>query len=55
MNTLPVNFEFNSNTIRVTEIDGEPWFVAADVCKALGLTHVTNALQNCKNSEVQNY
>ena len=23
--------------VRVIEIDGEPWFVAADVCKALGL------------------
>jgi prophage antirepressor-like protein len=23
--------------IRIVEIDGEPWFVAADVCRALGL------------------
>jgi len=30
--------------IRVTVVDGEPWFYAADVCRVLGLTHVTNAL-----------
>lgn len=37
MNTLPTNFTFNTNTIRVVEIDGEPWFVARDVCLAVGL------------------
>ena len=30
-------FDFKSNRVRVTLIDGEPWFVAADVCRALGL------------------
>lgn len=30
--TNPLGFE-----IRVVEIQGEPWFVAADVCRALGL------------------
>jgi prophage antirepressor-like protein len=25
-----------SNTIRVVEIDGQPWFVASDVCRILG-------------------
>ena len=56
---LPLNFEFNTNTstafIRVVDIDGEPWFVAKDVCEALGLSHITMALQNCKNSEVLDY
>lgn len=28
---------FNSSTIRVVTIQGEPWFVATDVCKVLGL------------------
>lgn len=28
-------FNYLSNTVRVVEIDGQPWFVAADVCKAL--------------------
>ena len=31
MNTSPINFEFDTNTIRVVEIGGEPWFVAKDV------------------------
>jgi prophage antirepressor-like protein len=49
------NCDFNINNIRVIQSDGEPWFVVVDVCKTLGLHHVTNALQNCKNSTVQNY
>lgn len=30
-------FNYLSNTIRVVEIDGLPWFVAKDVCQVLGL------------------
>ena len=36
MNNLST-FTFKSNTIRVIEIEGQPWFVAADVCRVLGL------------------
>ncbi|TPE48921.1 BRO-N domain-containing protein [Amaricoccus solimangrovi] len=28
---------FEGHNIRVVEIDGEPWFVGVDVCRALGL------------------
>ena len=42
MNTSPINFEFNTNgvnnTIRVIEIEGEPWFVASDALSAMGYT-----------------
>ena len=42
MNTSPINFEFNTNgvnnTIRVIEIEGEPWFVASDALNAMGYT-----------------
>lgn len=31
-------------TIRTVVIDGEPWFVAADVCKILGVSNPTDAL-----------
>ena len=31
--------------------DGEPWFVAADVCKALELDQVTNALRKLDDDE----
>jgi len=37
------------------KIDGEPWFVAADVCKALGLLNVSQATLNLTNSEVQDH
>lgn len=32
---IPFNFESTASTIRVVEIDGEPWFVAKDVAEAL--------------------
>ena len=38
MNNSPINFEFDTNTIRVVEIGGEPWFVAADALNAMGYT-----------------
>lgn len=31
-------------TVRVIERDGLPWFVAADVCRALGITNVSQAI-----------
>lgn len=30
--------------VRVVEVNGEPWFVAADVCRALGLEQVSRAM-----------
>lgn len=35
MDSLTV-FEFESNSVRVIELDGQPWFVANDVLKAIG-------------------
>lgn len=36
----------------MVEIDGQPWFVAADVCRILGLSQVTNALRNLGRDEI---
>lgn len=36
-NTALQTFDFGSTTIRIVDINGEPWFVAADVCRVLGL------------------
>jgi prophage antirepressor-like protein len=48
MSTM-IPFEFNSNAIRVIEIDGEPWFVGKDVAEALGYADPTNAMkQHCR-------
>lgn len=35
--TAVFNFNFNGNDLRTIEIEGAPWFVAADVCRCLGL------------------
>lgn len=33
-----------SHRIRVISLDGAPWFVAADVCRALGFRHVESSM-----------
>lgn len=38
------DFRFDEHPIRVVVRDGEPWFVAADVCRALELQNPTMAL-----------
>lgn len=52
-------FNFKGHEVRVVEIDGEPWFVAADVCKALdyrrnqrGIVNVTDALSTIDRTEI---
>ena len=37
-------FDFNSHAVRVVDQNGEPWFVAVDVCRILDLQNVTQAL-----------
>lgn len=47
----PSFFNFESHTVRILMIDGEPWFVAADVCKALQLSNPTKALLSLDDDE----
>lgn len=49
-NSLSI-FQFQSFQIRVVLIDGEPWFVAADVCLILGLNNVSQALTRLEPDE----
>ncbi len=50
--TAPTVFQFQESTqLRVVTIDGEPWFVAADVCAALELGNVTKALLRLDDDE----
>ena len=44
-NELQVFSYTEQHKIRTTVIDGEPWFVAKDVCDVLGLEQVSRALQ----------
>lgn len=41
----------NFGEIRVTEKDGEPWFVAADVCKALDISNSRDAVARLDDDE----
>lgn len=44
-------FQYGSQSVRTIIIDGEPWFVAADVCAVLGLSNVTEALRGLDEDE----
>jgi len=39
-----LTFSFSTQALRVVMIDGEPWFVAADVCEALSIGNVSLAV-----------
>lgn len=52
MNTsLPVVFNFFSQTLRVVMRDGEPWFAAADVCAALTIGNSRMATDRLDDDE----
>ncbi len=44
-------FDFEENPVRVIERDGEPWFVAADVCRVLDLSNPSMALDGLDDDE----
>lgn len=53
MNALSV-FSFQENhPVRVVLVNGEPWFVAVDICKALGLTNPTKSVSALDEDEKQ--
>ncbi len=44
-------FKFEHQPVRVVLVDGEPWFVARDICTALGLTNLSMALGRLDDDE----
>lgn len=44
-------FNFESNSIRTLAINDEPWFVAADICKAINLSSPSMAIANLDEDE----
>lgn len=46
-------FAFNSQSVRVISINGDPWFVASDVCNILDLENVSKACKPLKEREKQ--
>lgn len=51
MNEMIIFENEQFGAIRAIEKDGEPWFVAADVCRALGLEQVTRAMDRLDDDE----
>lgn len=54
MKEMQVFEHANFGCIRVKMTNGEPWFIAKDVCGALGLSNTTEALRNLDDDEVGN-
>lgn len=49
--TGPKTFTFNGHTLRTVVFDGKPWFVATDVCRAVGIVNTTNAVRPLDDDE----
>jgi prophage antirepressor-like protein len=50
-NQLELFFNDDIGEIRTTSIDGEPWIVAADVCRCLGLKNTAAAVDKLEDDE----
>lgn len=46
-----VKFEFKSHEVRTVVIDGEPWFVAKDVCEILEIANSRDAITSLDEDE----
>ncbi len=44
-------FNFENNSVRVIQKNGEPWFVAKDVCEVLEIRNTSQALQRLDEDE----
>ena len=42
---------FNSASTRCISLDGQPYFIAADICKILGILNCTTAVKNLRDDE----
>jgi prophage antirepressor-like protein len=45
-------FDFKTTPVRALDRGGQPWFVAADVCRVLELSNVTEALRGLDDDEL---
>ncbi|WP_268907082.1 BRO-N domain-containing protein, partial [Dictyobacter arantiisoli] len=51
MNTLPTIFNYEQHEVRTITRDGDPWFIAKDVCRSLKLTNVSMAVKDLDEDE----
>jgi hypothetical protein len=47
-----IPFDFEEQAVRVVMRDGEPWFVAADVCRVLEILNTSDAVKRLDDDEV---
>lgn len=52
MNELTIFKNDQFGEVRTITIEGEPWFVAADVCKALEISNPTDAIKRLDDDEL---
>lgn len=48
-----ITLHYNSAPVRVVSIDSQPWFIAADVFKCLGVQNTTTAVKSLRQHEVR--
>jgi len=48
-----ISLRFNSTAVRIVSIEGQPWFIAADVFRALGILNCTTAVKSLRSDEVR--
>lgn len=46
-----VALQFEGNSVRMVEVNGQPWWVATDVCRVLGLSNTAKAIAPLEESE----
>ena len=52
MTTDIMPFDFHGQTVRtLTDSQGEPWFIAKDVCEILGITNSRDAMSSLDDDE----
>ncbi|WP_432124073.1 BRO family protein [Streptomyces sp. C10-9-1] len=51
MSIVPFSFPDTGQAVRTLMVEGEPWFVAADVCAVLDIANVGNALARLDEDE----
>ena len=51
---LPTEFKFDESPVRAVMKDGEPWFVAKDVCEILELDDPSMAVSRLDEDETGN-
>ncbi|UJA34316.1 phage antirepressor [Bacillus velezensis] len=51
MNQLQKVFNYQDQQVRTVVINGQPWFVAKDICEILGIKNATQAVSKLDNDE----